>query len=116
MLGGLMTTSISAILQFHTLWQLNMMQDRFIWGGCANNIAFFQNLLNIGYTSYQYYPFQDGIFFRMGIGNANDVFLALNALGWVLAIIGIFLLMFGFMIFVASKSYQKGYKDGNEGH
>lgn len=107
MFGGFTSIIISAILQFHTLWQLNMMQNGFIWGSCQTNIEFFQSLIKQGYTSVQYIPFQDGFLFQMRFGDANDIFLTLNTIGWALAIVGTFLIMLGIVLFYRANMLEK---------
>lgn len=107
MLGGFVTIIVSAVLQFHTLWQLNMMQNGFIWGSCQANIGWLQSLINQGYSSVQYIPFQDGFLFQMKFGDANDIFLALNTVGWALAIIGTFLIMLGIVLFYRANMLEK---------
>lgn len=97
-LTGIVAVATSAILTLHSEWQLNMMQNQYIWGSCQDNISFFQKLLSQGYTSLQYVPFQDGKFFRMLTGNANDIFLALIILGWILGMVGIFFIMYGLVL------------------
>lgn len=106
-LGGFISIIISAILQFHTLWQLNMMQNDFIWGSCETNIEYFQSLIKQGYTSVQYIPFQDGFLFQMRFGDANDIFLSLNTIGWTLAIVGTFLIMLGVVLFYRANMIER---------
>lgn len=102
-LTGTIVIALSAIIEFHSEWQLNMMQNNFIWDSCTSNIQYLQGLIALGYSSVQYLPFQDGIFFRMNTGNASDIFLALIALGWVMALIGMFFIMNGVALLYRSK-------------
>ncbi len=107
MLAGLMTVCTSALLFFHCEWQINLMTDPYVWGKATDVITKMQGILAQGYTSMRYVPFQDGVFFQMNFGNANDVFLALMALGWFLGIIGTFLLMHGIISIVYKQKLNK---------
>jgi len=100
--SGIITVATSAILEFHSEWQLNAMQNTYVWGGCQANINFFNWVLSQGYVSLANLPFQDGIF-RTTFGTANDIFLALITVGWVLGMVGVFFIMYGFMSFIQAK-------------
>jgi hypothetical protein len=99
-LGGLITLVISAMFQIHSLWQLDIICVGPVWNLCVNNIVKYQDLIARGFMHYSDETgFQDGQFFRMTVGNAYDFFLGMNYLGWCLAVVGTFLIMFGIILF-----------------
>jgi disulfide bond formation protein DsbB len=104
--SGLITLIISAILTFHAEAQIDMMERGFIWDTCQQNIQFFENLIAQGYTKLRYYPFQDGFLFQTSTGDASDIFLSLIIVGWMLAIIGTFLIMLGIILFYRKNYYE----------
>jgi len=98
-LGGLITLAISAMFQIHSLWQLDIICVQAVWGNCVDNIVRYQGLLAAGWQHYSdVFPFQDGQFFRMTVGNAYDFFLGMNYVGWCMAIVGTFLIMYGIVL------------------
>ncbi len=105
--AGLMTVCTSSLFFFHAEWQLNLMQDAYVWGKFTDLIGKIHYFQSLGYTSMRYIPFQDGVFFQMSFGNANDVFLALLALGWFLGIAGTFFLMHGVMSVIYKQKLNK---------
>jgi Ca2+/Na+ antiporter len=107
MLGGLLTVCASALLFFHAEWQINIQTQDYVWNSFPDLLSKIHYWMSQGYTSMRYVPFQDGKFFVMQFGNANDVFFALMALGWFLGIIGTFLLVHGTMSIISKKTLKK---------
>jgi hypothetical protein len=71
-----------------------------VWGDAAQNVAFYQSLVNAGISSYsEVYPFIDGPLFKGTIGQAYDFFLGMNHFGWILGMIGVFFIMLGVIFF-----------------
>ena len=105
-LGGLITLIVSAMFQLHSLWQLDIICVGPVWSTCISNISKYQDLIARGFMHYSEEPFQDGQFFHMTIGNAYDFFLGMNYVGWALAIVGTFLIMFGITLVYKEKIKQ----------
>jgi hypothetical protein len=105
-LGGLIAIAISAVFEFHSLWQLDMICKGPVWASLQDNISWFQGMLISGYTYYSQIHFEDGPIYRGTVGGAYNFFLGMNAVGWATAIIGTFFIMYGITMFLSQK-YQK---------
>jgi hypothetical protein len=86
MLTGIVTIATSAIFQLHSLWQLNFIFDPYIWH-------------DVTVSNYGKQLFIDGPLYNGTISGATDFFLGMNAVGWVLALVGTFFLMLGVILF-----------------
>lgn len=100
--AGFVMLIISAVYHSHALAQLDMICKDFVWN--------YPPMTNLGYawvipqhpllvTRLADQFFQDGVFFQTTYGNAYDFFLSLTTLTWVLAIVGMFFIMLGFLIY-----------------
>ena len=99
MIGGFITIIVSAMFQLHSLWQLDLSCLGGVWNSCEWNIARYTDLLARGFWRFAEVPFQDGQFFKSNIGNAYDLFLGMNYIGWGLGMVGTFLIMLGVILF-----------------
>ena len=95
MLIGIIMIGWSAIWEFHSLWQLDLICVGPVWGSTLGNSQWYYNLYLQGFAHYSDVPFQCGFFFRTTIGNAYDFFLGVNVVAWILALLGMFVLMMG---------------------
>lgn len=103
---GFIILTISAVFNFHGIAQVDMINVGPVWS--------YPPLTNLGYawvipqvpwsvTRYADQYFQDGPIYRGTVGGAYDFFLGMIAMGWILAIIGMCLLMFGLILFFNQK-------------
>jgi len=79
--------TLSAVCELHAIAQWDLMFAEKMWGSVQVNIAFYQALMNAGFSRLADIPFQDGPLLRTTAGFAYDFFLGLMAFGWVLAIL-----------------------------
>lgn len=99
-LSGIISIAVSATFQFHSLWQLDLINVGRVWGDSVGNVAYYQGLINAGIPSYSaVYPFIDGPLFKGTVGQAYDFFLGMNWAGWILGMVGVFFIMLGLILF-----------------
>lgn len=101
MFVGIVTLIMSAICEFHSIAQLDMILGRFVWTANVDNINFYNWLNSLHLVFYKDYPWIDSIFtalYNGKVGGAYDFFLGMNAMGWALGLIGIFFIMLGVMM------------------
>lgn len=109
MFGGFLSIISSSIFQFHSIAQLDII--------CVNPVWNYATMTNLGYawlipqmpwvvTRFSDQYFQDGIIYRGTIGGAYDFFLSMNVIGWALAIVGTFFVMFGVVLFYRANYFE----------